>query len=267
MKVNAFISFALALLAACSCSMKEPRGECPCWYTLKVESDVPMKVFFFDANTGECLSQAELSAEELSQGAHVSELPARSMVACGVDAFAAGRGTGGCHAAAGSQFPRVSAFSAEVPAAPGGEEVLVESVRCRQYATLWVSVDYADPAGPVVDKVVVRSLYDGFSLPRLESAEGEFFAELQPVSDGEWVAVIPRQGDGAGLALECWRNGVLVNTLMAGNILAEKGYDWTAPELADIFLRIHFDSLSMDASVDAWDESEQVLPLSPDVRP
>ena len=267
MKAKALISFVLALLATCSCSVKEPRAECPCWYTLKVESDAPMKVFFFDAASGQCLSQATLSGEELSQGAHVSELPALDMIVCGVDAFAAGRGTSGCHAAAGSQFPRVSAFCTEVPAAPGGEEVLVEGTRCRQYATLWVSVDYADPAGPVVDKVVVRGLYDGFSLPRLESAEGGFFAELQPVSDGEWVAVIPRQGDGEGLALECWRNGILVNTLMAGNILAEKGYDWTAPELADIYLRIHFDSLTMDASVDAWDESELVLPLSPETRP
>lgn len=266
MTLISFLAAGLILLATCSCSVKEPRAECPCWYTLKVECEEPMKVFFFDAASGECLSQSILPGAELSRGTHVEALPARAMVACGVDAFAAGTGTAGCHANPGSQFPRTGAFCTEVPASPGGSEVTVEGVRCRQYATLWVSVTYADPVGPVVDRIVVRGLYDGFSLPRLESAEGDFHAELQPVTDGEWVAVIPRQGDGAGLALECYRGGELVNTLMAGNILAEKGYDWTAPELADIYLKIHFDSLTMEASVEGWDESERVLPLTPEIK-
>ena len=86
-------------------------------------------------------------------------------------------------------------------------------------------------------------------------AEGSFSRRILPGSDGHASLRLPRQGDDSLLMHVVFSDRV-VRTFALGSYIAAAGYDWTAPDLADLTLHIDFSVTSVTISTDLWTMSE-----------
>lgn len=99
----------------------------------------------------------------------------------------------------------------------------------------------------------VRGMVCGYG-PALEPLPGAFRVQLAPDSGGRCRLSLPAQADGS-LTLCATRFGELDRVFAIGQYILESGYDWNAPDLADITLEIDYVDSFVRIKIDQWSKT------------
>ena len=103
----------------------------------------------------------------------------------------------------------------------------------RHFCTLALEV-VSPPGWTEPFRVEVRGSVDGWSLAADAPTAGPFSCTL----DRGFRCRLPRQRPGDELWLDVVMPESVVRTFSLGAVLSRSGYDWTAPDLADIGLKL-----------------------------
>ncbi len=250
--------------AVLSCSIKEDRTGCPAWLTvvsdghLGEENEDGKLVFnLVSDQSGDCGRQ-EGRLEPFTGDGTVLTVPRMENVSVdvigGVSAMEFAEGflkiPLGCDCdciVGGSGSVRVSA-----------EEGLLALPLNRCYARLLMTLSGAMP-DPCPYRFVLIGGIDGYTLPGLSPHRGEFSFEMPASTGNNYTARVPRQADNT-LRIEIRRlqDDELISTIPVGVELKALDYDWSAPDLNDIFMLLDFARADLLISVDDWD-SETIV--------
>lgn len=128
----------------------------------------------------------------------------------------------------------------------------------KDFATLSLVLKGVD-ASELPFRFVVKGSVDGYCIPGGEPHKGRF--ECEPVFDGTdtFSLRLPRQPD-ADLMLELTdlEHGATVIEYRLGRLIAETGFDWSAPDLGDIRLFLTMTELTFTISIEGWDKTENI---------
>jgi len=124
----------------------------------------------------------------------------------------------------------------------------------KQFATLTMTVKTATEDYPY--GLVVTGNVCGINLLTFSPAAGEFECVPGREDADRWALRIPRQKD-SSLTLQLWDGDTLVDELPLGQYIASLGYDWTAPDLADIDVLIDYARASVRITVADWDLGQE----------
>ena len=234
------------LLCAC-CSIREDRAACPCALALEI-SDLPVDPAVVSV-VGEGYSFLEVvHADTLL----VLPVP-KEELSVSVVGGALAEGDGSVRIAEGEEAPPLYLFHAGVPAFD--EQVTLAVLLRKQYCRL--ELLFTGPPGydPPFE-VQVEGHYDGW-LRDGSPSEGPFSRRLLPGTDGCATLRLPRQGDDS-LLMHIVFSDRIVRTFALGSYIAASGYDWSAPDLADLSLRVDISLTSITVSTDLWSKTEDL---------
>lgn len=251
-------SAVFASLLIASCSVKEDRRACPC--ILRVDfSDCqrfPEERLFFQITS-------EISKEDFKADFSASAIPeiCDVLVSKGLKAVSAFMGVEGCELAGtkltaldGRGFDPLFLYKGIVPC--WGERAS-DTVKLRkEFAE--IAVEMVDPENRKYPlSIFALSPVKGIDVISSKPVTGEMKVKLLSDKDkaclGEWKplqnidttgrsnrifrVIVPRQID-ASLVLDIlYENGKLIDSLPIGQMLLDASYNWSAPDLADVFIR------------------------------
>lgn len=222
----------LGLVALVSCSVKEDRGDCPCWLTVEAEKSISISGWF---------GQTNLFKDH--EGGFVEKTVPRGIVD-----IVARHGT--LTAAEGSQMDSLFAQRVWVntDAEFAGHTVKLN----KNFAT--IELDFKDEDdGRTVYDLLATGTVSGVDARTLEPVEGPFSFVPEPVTDGRGYAFrVPRQKD-ESLRLELSYNGSPVETIDLGYLIAKTGFDWKAESLGDIAILCDLPAHTFTITVKDWD--------------
>jgi hypothetical protein len=234
------------LLCAC-CSIWEDRAACPCALALEI-SDLPVDpavvsvegegYTFLEVVHADTLMVLPVPKEELSVS---------------VVGGALAEGDGSVRIAEGEEAPPLYLFHASVPAFD--EQVTLPVLLRKQYCRLELLFSGPPGYGPPFE-VQVEGSYDGW-LRDGSPSEGPFSRRLLPGSDGRATLRLPRQGDDS-LLMHIVFSDRIVRTFALGSYIAASGYDWSAPDLADLSLQVDISLTTVTISTDLWTKTEDL---------
>lgn len=152
--------------------------------------------------------------------------------------------------AAGSQADSLFAFSDRVTVA--GEETDYRGVFHKNFATVTiVSTVYGGFDGMSLS---VRSPFGGLDYRRMEAVENTFRFDVTPDGGGRYGYRIYRQGD-TRMTLTV-RVGGYDHVIPVGEQLLRMGYDFDAPDMADVTVGIDIVSMTVTITVADWNLRE-----------
>lgn len=93
---------------------------------------------------------------------------------------------------------------------------------------------------------------NGLNLMTRQALEGSFRFSLSCDPDGICRFRLPRQCSDEVKILVLDADGHLDNAIPLGTYMTEIGYDWNAPSLADVFIRIDYMTAFLSITVDDW---------------
>ncbi len=253
-----FLSFFLSLLL-CSCSVKESRRDCPCHLYLDFsqvsrEQFDSVQVLLDGARGGE--RRVPLSLTGLHQATLAVDVPRDHYQAnvCAMENGAFWLTDGQeevMEIPRGEECPPLYLHSARLEAT--GDEYVETVVLHKNFCTLHIRMEGNDPSQAYPFALRVRGGIDGydrFGRPR----PGDFGAPAYPTADGRCSVRVPRQTDDS-LQLQIVEDGRPLASFAIGEYIRSGGYDWTAPDLADVSLRIDCAALSLQIKIDNWSET------------
>ena len=184
----------LGLVALVSCSVKEDRGDCPCWLTVEADNTVSVNGWF-----------GTRSLFKVNGGFIDKKVP-RGLV----DVVA---NIGSFSAPEGQQMD--SLFARRIPVDTDGESAFARVTLCKNFAT--IELDFKDEDdGRTVYDLLATGTVSGADARTLEPVKGPFSCVPEPVTDGRGYAFrVPRQKD-ESLRLELSNNGSPVETIDLG---------------------------------------------------
>ena len=234
-----------------SCTVKEDRAGCPCRLSVLIEDGREEKTPLTYAVSG-----AKTILEERFSGgvAHLE------------DSFEIPKGVWLSYVYSGLSDERLEGAVAVIP--PGkpsdplyagaaaldatGEEVSSRLGLHKQYAAVTLDLrEYLSSAEGF--EFIARGNVSGMDLKLLAPVEGRFECALEAIGDRVYRFLAPRQLDDS-LLLEVWHDGELFYTFPLGEEIAAAGFDWKAPDLADISLALKLVQLDFGIEVNAWEE-------------
>lgn len=256
------------LLLLPRCSVKENRSACPCTLTIEL-AGLPVRPVVLDV-VGEGYSHTEVvhadtvlvlsvPKGELTVSA-VGGVFAEEGVEGGSTAFL--RGDGNVRIPPGEEAPPLYLFHAEVSTF-ASEQVVLPVVLHKQFCALELLFTgppgYGPPFEVLVEGPVSGWLASGepLSLSYELGAIAPFSRRLLPGSDGRATLRLPRQRDDS-LLMHIVFSDRIVRTFALGSYIAAAGYDWTAPDLEDLTLRVDIALTSVTFSTDLWSQSEDL---------
>lgn len=218
----AAVLYILFLSASCNV-VKEDRRDCPCTLAVQMRSlpASPVRLFVGGLLAGEAIRDTCLMVQ-------VSKGPRAQLAAVSGALTADGAEV---RIPYGSQAPPLYAWQAwaDCSGDTGSATVRLR----RHYCTL--ALEVASPPGWAQPfRVSVRGNVDGWSLLAGEPTAGPFQCTL----DTGFRCRLPRQRPESELWLDVVMPEGVVRTFPLGEALARSLYDWTAPDLADIGLRL-----------------------------
>ena len=231
----------------CGCSVKEDRSACPCLLTLELE-DLPVTPVMVDVS-GEEFSRTEAIYADTTLVLPVPKGEVSVSVTGGVLPGAGGA----VQIPEGEEAPPLCLFHAALDA---DVERLTVPVRLRkQFCTL--ELVFSGPAGygPPFE-VEVEGFVDGW-LRDGSPSSGTFRRRVLPGADGRAVLRLPRQRDDS-LLMHIVFSDRVIRTFALGTYIAASGYDWSAPDLADLTLRVDLSVTSVTLSIDLWSVTEDI---------
>ena len=237
----------LPLLLLPSCSIKEDRAACPCALTVEL-TGLPVRPVVLG------VAGAGYSLTEIVQADTVLVLPVpKGEVAVSAVGGALAEGDGSVRIPEGEEAPPLYLFYAEVSTV--AEQVVLPVLLHKQFCGL--ELLFSGPAGygPPFE-VEVEGAVGGW-LPDGSPSPGPFSRRLLPGPDGRATLRLPRQGDDS-LLMHIVFSDRIVRTFALGSYIAASGYDWTAPDLDDLTLRVDISLTSVTFSTDLWSKTEEI---------
>ena len=262
---------AVIVFLGLSCTIvKEDRRDCPCTLAVEMRSlpASPVRLYANGMLVGEALRDTCLSVM-VPKGprallAAVAGAGAGSVADSG---SVAGSGSGDAGASGavpdtstgalevripfGSESPPLYAWSAVVDCSgdTGSATVLLARHFC------YLALEVVSPPGWAQPfRAAVRGEVDGWSLSASVPTSGLFHCTL---SSG-FTCRLPRQRPGSELWLDIVMPEGVVRTFSLSAVLLRSGYDWTAPDLSDIGLRLDLSVTQLTLSYGVFSE---VFPL------
>lgn len=235
----------VALLA--SCSVKEDRSACPCALVLDF-SALPVTPVMLSVEGEACSILQVVHSDTLM----TLSVP-RSDLSVSVTGGALPDGTGGVQVPYGEEAAPLYLFHASV-SSEADQVVLPVHLR-KQFCQLSLVFSgppgYGPPFEVEVEGFVGGWLRDG------SPSEGPFSHRLLPGKDGTATLRLPRQRDDS-LLMHIVFSDQVVRTFALGNYMAAAGYDWSAPDLADLTLHVDVSVTSVTISTDEWSQTEEI---------
>ena len=245
-------------LAALSCSIKEDRAACPAWLTvvsdghLGEENEDGKLVFNITAVSGSGREDGLL--DSFSAGGTVLTVPRMETV--NVDVL------GGISAMEFTDGVLKIPSGCDCDCIVGGsgsirlnsEEGVLALPLNRCYARLLMTLSGNMP-DPCPYRFVLTGGVDGYELPGLSPHRGGFRYMMPALDASNYSARVPRQADNT-LQIEIWRitDNELISTVPVGVELRTLEYDWSAPDLNDIFMLLDFARADLTISVEDWNK-------------
>lgn len=232
------------------CNIKEDRMHCPCRLTLNLA-----KISIASGDMLELYLTSSLSLhyshrfDSLSIGEEISidvpRLPLRLMAWNGLDGMA---GPDGMVIPLGNSCPRVFIYGSEINAA--GEECRDTLYMRKNHCILDVDFRHGEGGSLVLSVRGNVCGYDATGKP----VEGPFSAEAKSSEDsGSRRVILPRQCGGE-LYLDVTDENGKVRSFPLSSYIESAGYDWNAPDLADLRIIIDFVQTTVSLVVQGWDE-------------
>ena len=247
MSSERFLRILIPLLLVPCCSVKENRTVCPCALTLEL-TGLPVRPVVLSV-TGEGYSWTEVIHADT-----VLILPVpKGEVAISAVGGALAEGDGSVRIPKEEEAPPLYLFHADV--STGTEQVFLPVQLHKQFCTLELSFKGPPGYGPPFE-VAVEGFYSGWA-PDGTPAPGAFSRRLLPGSDGRAALRLPRQGDDS-LLMHIVFSDQVVRTFALGSYIAAAGYDWSAPDLEDLTLRVDISLTSVTISSDLWTRTEDI---------
>lgn len=247
--------FAALLCTAVSCSVREDRSACPCVLVVDLSGtldlartpaswwDKGLSIALFRENR--CFRQAALRYEE-AEPEWECRVEQGEVGVVGVLGQDAGLLSGselrypeGCEADALYVSSRV------VPCY--GEEVRTSLELSKQFSR--VTIEGLDVFSASLQ---VTAVCNGLDLLTRQALEGPFRFPLRCDADGCCRFRLPRQASDEVRILLLDADGHLDNAIPLGAYMTEVGYDWNAPSLSDVFVRIDYITEAITVTVDDW---------------
>jgi len=251
-------AFLALLLLLPACSIKEERGDCPCY----------LQVSFTDpeaAGTAEMLGWRDAAPLFRDRIRIEDNRPAwikpvgkgfLTLSACkGMDRAAAEGHI--LRIPAGSEADSLYAWFGEVDAT--GDLATVQVSLRKQFAT--VLMDIRKPAEEVrTCRFSVDGNTGGFDLLDFSPVEGYFYCEPKPRDDESIVSFrVPRQADHS-LLVTIRPDGFPPARFPLGEYIRQLGYNWKTEELQDIYVSIDLARGLVDVRIADW-ETGETFPL------
>lgn len=246
----------VALPLCTACSVLEEREACPCFLTLDFSSvrseelmadgfeSMEVHLIFED---GQHISEEWRLEDQVEEyGVEVPRSEICVMVACVKD--------GGCDErgltiSEGEECPEIQMFAESFRADVSEGREYVELHRNFCLLSVGMKTEHNVPARPF--RVRMNGSVCGYS-PDGIPKEGNFDCMSDASSGGLCSVRIPRQKD-ASLRLEVlFQDSDEVRTFPVGEYIAESGYDWSAPDLEDIFVEMDFSRSGISFSISGW---------------
>ena len=221
----------LGLVALVSCSVKEDRGDCPCWLTVEADNTVSVNGWF-----------GTRSLFKVNGGFIDKKVP-RGLV----DVVA---NIGSFSAPEGQQMD--SLFARRIPVDTDGESAYARVTLCKNFAT--IELDFKDEDDGRTDyDLLATGTISGVDARSLNPVEGSFSFVPEPNTDGRGYAFrVPRQKDET-LKLLLSKDGNIVETIDLGHLIAKTGFDWKAESLGDIAILCDLPAHTFTITVKDWD--------------
>ena len=241
-----------------ACSVKENRNHCPCHLLLDV-SKVSTELFdSLDVALDEGNGRAQrfpLCLSLLPPGPVAVDVAKGrlSLNVCAVENGAVWLSSIGdvMEIPQGEQCPPLFLHTALLDARV--EELTETVILHKSFCSLHIQMDGTDPSQPYPFSLQVRGDVDGFDANG-RPKDGLFNPYAYPTADGHCTVRVPRQKDDTLELLMC-EDEVPLATFALGEYLKAGGYDWTAPDLADVSVRIDCARLTIRLKIEKWSET------------
>ena len=241
-----------------ACSVKENRNHCPCHLLLDV-SKVSTELFdSLDVALDEGNGRAQrfpLCLSLLPPGPVAVDVAKGrlSLNVCAVENGAVWLSSIGdvMEIPQGEQCPPLFLHTALLDARV--EELTETVILHKSFCSLHIQMDGTDPSQPYPFSLQVRGDVDGFDANG-RPKDGLFNPYAYPTADGQCTVRVPRQKDDTLELLMC-EDEVPLATFALGEYLKAGGYDWTAPDLADVSVRIDCARLTIRLKIEKWSET------------
>ena len=221
----------LGLVALVSCSVKEDRGDCPCYLTVDAERTVSVDGWFgtrslFNVNGGFVDRQVPRGIVDIVASHGRFSIPE------------------------GQQMD--SLFARRIPVDTDGESAYARVTLCKNFAT--IELDFKDEDDGRTDyDLLATGTISGVDVRSLNPVEGSFSFVPEPNTDGRGYAFrVPRQKDET-LKLLLSKDGNIVETIDLGYLVAKTGFDWKAESLGDIAILCDLPAHTFTITVKDWD--------------
>ena len=221
----------LGLVALVSCSVKEDRGDCPCYLTVDAERTVSVDGWFgtrslFNVNGGFVDRQVPRGIVDIVASHGRFSVPE------------------------GQQMD--SLFARRIPVDTDGESAYARVTLCKNFAT--IELDFKDEDDGRTDyDLLATGTISGVDARSLNPVEGSFSFVPEPNTDGRGYAFrVPRQKDET-LKLLLSKDGNTVETIDLGHLIAKTGFDWKAESLGDIAILCDLPAHTFTITVKEWE--------------
>lgn len=246
-RINIILVAIIPLL--CSCSVKEDRGDCPCWLQIDLSScsHFADRVSLKGWTSVSSVFGVQVLSEDFT-AMHEEEVPRTMVSYCATSGLDGSMNSGmSVVIPDGNQSDRLYAYRADVQAY--GESAYDKVSLHKQYAAVAVKID--DSQNDY--SVVVRSGWKGLDLTTLRPVPGSFRYAPEPTEDRVWFFRLPRQGDDSLVMEITGKNGYTYPFDLGGEI-RKAGYDWNAEDLDDIMLGVDYVSGGIHVEVIPWEQ-------------
>ena len=235
--------------------VKEDRRDCPCTLAVEMRSlpVYPVLLYADGRPAGEALRDTSLSVmvPRGPRAVLVAVAGVGAVAGAGSVSVVSGMGALEVRIPYGSESPPLYAWSAVADCSGDAGSVTVRLFR--HFCNL--ALDVVSPPGWAQPfQAAVRGEVDGWSLTSSAPTDGPFRCTL---SSG-YTCRLPRQRPGSELWLDIVMPEGVVRTFPLGSVLLRSGYDWTAPDLPDIGLRLDLSVTHITLSYGVFSE---VFPL------
>lgn len=241
---------ALLCAVSVSCSIKEPRADCPCLFAVELSDCLryPGRVRM-DAWTAASAVVSEELSRDFCDSIYEISVP-RGNIGYSVSVVSGSFISNGheLHIAdeteCGTLFAHTAALSTDC------ESVTDTVALHKQFSRVSVRVT-GFPEDCEDISIAVNARWNGLSLSTLTPLAGELNLHPDRRDDGSWDFYMLRQGGGA-VSLDIYAGGEHLRHVELGKYLEEIGFDWMSEDLDDIRIGVDHADASVVIEIDEW---------------
>ena len=240
----------------CSCSVKEERTPCPCWLGLDISGCVDRS----DSLTLSLWGERSSLSEEVCIGDYPNLL--ERMVEKGIVTTAAVCGydktcvrNGSVLSKAGEEAYAVLGYVNTIDCT--GEEARDSVALGRQTARIHLAVE-TNPDEDYPYELSVAGDVCGLMIRDLSPVKGEFGHRLHLDSERVCTFRLYRQLAGSRPVIIVRKDGQEVDRLPLYDWIRAVGYDWSAPDLEDIFIGMDYAKANVTITVSDWQNGDKI---------